>query len=115
MAIHGIQSAISAAGAGETQVAVRLGGVWHIHSVSLQNEDSVAGEPGLILLQFQVDAYDPDRTWHPLEIGTTRAGAPMIFECGFKVKGTCLVVGQVDHVGAVSHELTVLAWKVQDR
>ena len=115
MAVHGIQDAVSAAAAGVTQAALRLSGVWHIHSISLQNEDSPVGEPGLILLQWGTDVYDADRTWHPLEIGTSRAGAPMIFECGFTVKGTVLVVGQMDHVGAISHRITVLAWKVRKR
>lgn len=115
MAVHGIQDAISAAAAGPTQAALRLSGVWHIHSISLQNEDAPAGEPGLILLQWGTDAYDAARTWHPLEIGTTRQGAPMIFECGFTVKGTVLIVGQVDHAAAAEHRLTVLAWKVRER
>jgi len=115
MAVHGIQDALSAAAAGVTQAALRLSGVWHIHSISLQNEDVPAGEPGLILLQWGTDVYDAARTWHPLEIGTVRAGAPMIWSDSFTMRGTCLIVGQVDHVAAVSHRITVLAWKVKDR
>ena len=101
--------------AGVNQAVIRLEGVWFIHSISLQNEDVAAGEPGLIMLQFESDAWDPDRTWHPVEIGTARAGAPMIAEIGFVVKGTVLLVGQVDHVAAASPRVTVLAWKVKDR
>jgi hypothetical protein len=94
---------------------VVLDGAWYIHNVSLQNEDVAAGEAGMILLQWGTRAFQADRTWHPLEIGTTRAGAPMVENLGFVVRGTVLVVGQVDHVGADSHRVTVLAWKVRNR
>ena len=115
MAVHGIQSADAAAAAGVTQATLRLRGVWFVHSVSLQNEDSPAGEPGLIMMQFNTDAYEADRIWHPLEQGQVRAGAPMVEPLGFVVKGTVLFVGQIDHVAAVAHRITVLAWKVKDR
>ena len=115
MAIHRIQEGISPAGAGEQQATVLLDGLWYLHSVSLQNEDVVAAEPGLIMLQWGETVFDAGKTWHPVEIGTTRVGAPMLEELGFTVRGTVLVVGQVDHVGADSHRLTVLAWKVKDR
>ena len=113
MSVFGVLEDISAAAAGEQQAEVLLDGHWYLHSVSLQNEDVVAAEPGIIMLQWGRTAYQAGRTWHPVSIGTTRHGAPMLVELGFNIKGTVLVVGQVDHVGADSHKLTVLAWKVR--
>jgi hypothetical protein len=115
MSVHGILSARAPAAAGVSQVSYLFkGGTWRIHSVSLQNEAVVAAEPGMIKVQFGTSVYDPSRTWHPLQIGTTRAGAPMIWDDGFTFTGEFLVVGEIDHVLAVVHELTVIAWKVKE-
>lgn len=115
MAVHGIRFRDSVAGAGATQAAVHLDGVHRLHSVSLQNEDVLAAENAIIMLQFGTDVYDADREFHPLAIGTSRAGAPLLWADGFTVRGQVLVVGQITHAGADVHRLTVLAWKVRDR
>ena len=116
MAVHGVLSADSVAGAGVTRASYRLDGRWFLHSVSLQNEDVAGpGEQGVIKLQFGTDVYEAARPWHPVDMGLVRVDNPLIFEFGFPVSGRVLVVGEIDHVAAVSHRLTVLAWKIGDR
>ena len=115
MSVHKIEYGDSPAGAGEQQAEVWLKGYWFIHSVSLQNEDSAAGEEGIIRVQFNNrGGFEAARPWHPLNIGLTREDAPLLSEVGL-VMGWPLFCGQVDHVGAVSHRLTVLGYKVRDR
>ena len=52
MSVHEVKGANSAAAAGVQYAELRLDGVWFVHSVSLQNPDAVAAEPGMILVQF---------------------------------------------------------------
>ena len=114
MAIHGIQEARAVtAGAATVQAVIVLSGVWYIHSISIQN--TAAAEAATIGMQMGTDVYDPARTMHPLAVGTSAVGVPMAWDNGFKVKGQCLIYGEVVHAGASTHTLTVLAWKVKDR
>jgi hypothetical protein len=109
--VHRIESADSAAAIGLSQSEHWFQGVWWFHSVNLQNEDVAAGEEGQILLQFDTDTYDADHVFHVVEMGNTRRGAPLNIGLGFPARD-CLVVGQVDSIGATVHRLTVLAWKI---
>ena len=113
VAIHKIEYDDSVAGTGETLAEVYLEGRWWVESVSLQNPNVAGiGEEGLVLVQFgNRGVFEAARPWHPLEIGLTREGAPMLCRVG-QVMVWPTFVGRVNHVDSVSHRLTVLGYKM---
>ena len=98
----------STAGSGTQRVSIKLEGVWRLKAVAVNNYRVYVMERARIIAQPQ-ETFDSGIAYEELASGFARYRKSLTWQGDMILRGTWVIVGEIQHDASSTHDLNVMA------